>query len=169
MIMEIPFYLTLYQAFVFSSRRQHTSYWRDWSSDVCSSDLRASFTGTRPPGPSRRIELPSIEPTADGYVGFTTTTAQQFRDFLVLVERPDLLDDPELASADGRAARRDEMTEIIRSWTTARTTAECVEQATLLRIPVAPVGNAATLLEMDHFRARGVFEPSADGEFLQPR
>src|SRR5215203_5547195 len=23
----------------FSSRRLHTSYWRDWSSDVCSSDL----------------------------------------------------------------------------------------------------------------------------------
>src|SRR5947209_16008549 len=39
MIMEIPFYLTLYQAFFFSSRRQHTSYWRDWSSEVCSSDL----------------------------------------------------------------------------------------------------------------------------------
>src|SRR3712207_8581245 len=24
---------------LFSSRRRHTSYWRDWSSDVCSSDL----------------------------------------------------------------------------------------------------------------------------------
>src|SRR3712207_6869147 len=26
-------------SFVFSSRRRHTRYWRDWSSDVCSSDL----------------------------------------------------------------------------------------------------------------------------------
>src|SRR5215217_6833959 len=26
-------------SFFFSSRRRHTSYWRDWSSDVCSSDL----------------------------------------------------------------------------------------------------------------------------------
>src|SRR5215203_4151398 len=25
--------------FFFSSRRRHTSYWLDWSSDVCSSDL----------------------------------------------------------------------------------------------------------------------------------
>src|SRR3712207_9034453 len=24
----------------FSSRRRHTRYWRDWSSDVCSSDLK---------------------------------------------------------------------------------------------------------------------------------
>src|SRR3712207_5213378 len=31
----------------FSSRRRHTRYWRDWSSDVCSSDL------CRPPESSR--------------------------------------------------------------------------------------------------------------------
>src|SRR5215217_7278398 len=28
--------------FFFSSRRRHTRYWRDWSSDVCSSDLPAA-------------------------------------------------------------------------------------------------------------------------------
>src|SRR3712207_8919772 len=28
--------------FFFSSRRRHTIYWRDWSSDVCSSDLDLS-------------------------------------------------------------------------------------------------------------------------------
>src|SRR3712207_1002713 len=31
--------------FFFSSRRRHTRYWRDWSSDVCSSDLSASTPG----------------------------------------------------------------------------------------------------------------------------
>ena len=41
--------------------------------------LHASFRGEPPPGASRRIEVPSIAPTADGFVGFTTTTAQQFR------------------------------------------------------------------------------------------
>src|SRR3712207_7101217 len=30
--------------FFFSSRRRHTRYWRDWSSDVCSSDLEAVIT-----------------------------------------------------------------------------------------------------------------------------
>src|SRR5947209_18648317 len=30
--------------FFFSSRRRHTRYWRDWSSDVCSSDL--TFTAS---------------------------------------------------------------------------------------------------------------------------
>ena len=32
--------------FFFSSRRRHTRYWRDWSSDVCSSDLRCKDSGT---------------------------------------------------------------------------------------------------------------------------
>src|SRR5215203_1665849 len=32
------------RSFFFSSRRRHTRYWRDWSSDVCSSDLDAWMT-----------------------------------------------------------------------------------------------------------------------------
>src|SRR3712207_8874354 len=31
--------VVLTKDFFFSSRRHHTRYWRDWSSDVCSSDL----------------------------------------------------------------------------------------------------------------------------------
>src|SRR3712207_8265467 len=33
-------------SFFFSSRRRHTRYWRDWSSDVCSSDLSLRRMGT---------------------------------------------------------------------------------------------------------------------------
>src|SRR3712207_2946138 len=36
--------------FFFSSRRRHTRYWRDWSSDVCSSDLRAGRPCDKMPG-----------------------------------------------------------------------------------------------------------------------
>src|SRR3712207_8792572 len=37
--------------FFFSSRRRHTRYWRDWSSDVCSSDLAGRLrAGRRPSG-----------------------------------------------------------------------------------------------------------------------
>src|SRR5438445_2105466 len=54
--------------FFFSSRRRHTRYWRDWSSDVCSSDLapqRGRWAPRRqrrtPPGgrpPARPTSLP---------------------------------------------------------------------------------------------------------------
>src|SRR3712207_589842 len=44
----------LYFFFFFSSRRRHTRYWRDWSSDVCSSDLDAEIiTATLEPPPDR--------------------------------------------------------------------------------------------------------------------
>src|SRR5206468_3038649 len=36
--------------------------------------LHLSLGGVKAPGPARSIELPSIEPTADGYVGFCTVT-----------------------------------------------------------------------------------------------
>src|SRR3712207_4736650 len=40
MNLVFDFFIWLYMFFFFfSSRRRHTRYWRDWSSDVCSSDL----------------------------------------------------------------------------------------------------------------------------------
>ena len=36
-----------YVVFFFSSRRRHTRYWRDWSSDVCSSDLLVLVLGRK--------------------------------------------------------------------------------------------------------------------------
>src|SRR3712207_8949536 len=40
-------YMRLLRFFFFSSRRRHTRYWRDWSSDVCSSDLGAPAAQAR--------------------------------------------------------------------------------------------------------------------------
>src|SRR5215813_11530169 len=37
--------------FFFSSRRRHTRCGRDWSSDVCSSDLPRALAPSGPPGP----------------------------------------------------------------------------------------------------------------------
>ncbi|MER3453335.1 MAG: CoA transferase, partial [Acidimicrobiia bacterium] len=125
--------------------------------------------GSRSPGPGRSVELPSIEPTADGYVGFCTITAQQFADFLVLIGRPDLVDDRDLASFEGRTRRMAEFCEMVHAWTAKRTTAEIIEAATLLRIPVAPVGNGATIPTFDHFVARNTFVPNPSGRFIQPR
>src|SRR5258707_3244104 len=48
-------------SFFFPSRRRHTRYWRDWSSDVCSSDLVALMDRINPEGepgaPLHRIEI----------------------------------------------------------------------------------------------------------------
>src|SRR5439155_9211410 len=39
-VLHMNFILVLFFFFFFSSRRRHTRWPRDWSSDVCSSDLR---------------------------------------------------------------------------------------------------------------------------------
>ena len=134
------------------------------------SDLFHSLAGRPPlPGPARTVELPSIEPTRDGWVGFNTNSRQQYQDFLLLIERTDLLGDAELARVDGRWRRRDEWNAIVRAWTTRHTTAEVVEKAALLRIPVAPVQDGASVLAHEQFVERGVFVKSPDGDFVQPR
>src|SRR5258707_5472110 len=45
----------------FSSRRRHTRYWRDWSSDVCSSDLTTTIS---PSGDSKKDPDPTRIGTA---------------------------------------------------------------------------------------------------------
>src|SRR5882757_25241 len=42
--------------FFFSSRRRHTRYWRDWSSDVCSSDLVCDISPFEPCHAAARSE-----------------------------------------------------------------------------------------------------------------
>lgn len=118
--------------------------------------------------PRRRTQIPSIEPTADGYIGFSTITAQQFTDFLHMIERPDMAVDETLLDPEKRQLRRDEIVTAIRAWTAVRTTAEILELATAFRIPVAPIGNGANLPSWDHMRERGVYRAGADG-MLRPR
>ena len=133
-------------------------------------DLRDFLAGRpEPRAPGRAVELPSIEPTLDGWVGFNTNTHQQFNDFLLLIERPDLLEDTDLAKMPVRAQRMDEWNEIVRAWTTRHTTAEIVERASLLRIPVAPVQSGKTVCDHVHLQERGVFKTNPAGGFQQPR
>jgi crotonobetainyl-CoA:carnitine CoA-transferase CaiB-like acyl-CoA transferase len=118
---------------------------------------------------SRTLEIPSIEPARDGYIGFCTITGQQWRDFLVLIERPDLLDDAELARWDGRLRRAEEVHTCVRAWTMHHTVDDIIERAAALRVPVGAIGTGETVPRFDHFVARGAFVPHPGADFLQPR
>ncbi len=132
-------------------------------------DLSANLAG-RPPltRPARTVELPSIEPSSDGWVGFNTNTREQFDSFCLLIERPDLLEGEwwRIATRQERAA---EWNAIVRAWTTQHTTAEIVEKAALLRIPVAPVSDGEAVLQIEQAVARGVFLRDPTGTFTMPR
>ena len=122
------------------------------------------------PGPfTRTVEIPSIEPARDGYVGFCTITAQQWRDFVALIERPDLVEDALLARWDERVRRVQEVNAMIHAWTRQHPVAEIVERAAALRIPVAAIGTGETVTRFEHFVARATFVQHPGASFLQPR
>jgi crotonobetainyl-CoA:carnitine CoA-transferase CaiB-like acyl-CoA transferase len=133
-------------------------------------DLMHSLMG-RPPieRPARSVEIPSIEPTLDGWVGFNTNSRQQFDSFLLLIERPDLIEGGEWASLQARLARADEWNEMVRDFTRRHTTAEIVARAVELRVPVAPVADGPAVVDLDQVKARGVLVPDPTDTFLHPR
>ena len=122
----------------------------------------------RPLHDRRFTNLPDIEPTKDGWIGFMIVTAQQWMDFCVMIERPDLAEDSTLFHYNSRNTRRDELEGSIRAWTSQHTTAEIFELGGAFRVPVAPVGNGAEVLEFDHLRVTGAFRVNPRGGFAEP-
>ena len=120
-------------------------------------------------GTGRRVEVPSILPTADGFINVTTNSATQFRDFCMLIDRPEWGEDPAWSRAPNRMARRAEFLDAVFHYTASRPSQEVLETAGLLRIPAGPVLNGADLRGFEQFVARGVFRKSASGRFHQPR
>jgi crotonobetainyl-CoA:carnitine CoA-transferase CaiB-like acyl-CoA transferase len=117
--------------------------------------------------PVRSSQLPNLHPTADGYVALQTTTGQQWLDFCTMIGRDDWYGDERLARGTYRTLHRPELEAVIDAWTSARPTVEIVELATLMRIPVAEVGNGETLPRFDHLVEGGWFTRNPAG-FVQP-
>jgi crotonobetainyl-CoA:carnitine CoA-transferase CaiB-like acyl-CoA transferase len=116
----------------------------------------------------RSVEIPSIEPTRDGYVGFCTTTGQQWTDFCSMLGRQEIAEDHRFLEGRERMDHIEMMQAMIHGWTRERTTDEIIELCELLRIPVAPIGNGEALPTFDHMIRRGLYQ-RAPGGFLQPR
>jgi crotonobetainyl-CoA:carnitine CoA-transferase CaiB-like acyl-CoA transferase len=135
----------------------------------CYLDLMWGILG-RPPvvGVLPNIETPSIEPTLDGFVGFTTYSAQQMSDFLLMIERPDLRETGEFDQFAQRLGRLEDFEEIVHAYTKTHTTDEIVELAQMLRIPVAPICNGRTVLEHEQLVSRGVYVADPSGGFERP-
>lgn len=119
--------------------------------------------------PHRNLEMPSIEPTADGFVGFSTMAQQQFQDFLRMIGAEDWVDDPVISSPFERWAARDMFFERVHAWTKARTTEEIINIASSLRIPVSLIGNGEIVPTFEAFEGRDMFVENPSGGFIQPR
>ncbi|WP_099039127.1 CaiB/BaiF CoA transferase family protein [Mycobacterium neglectum] len=116
----------------------------------------------------RSVEVPSIEPAKDGFVGISMVTGQQWLDFAAMVDCPEFTEVPQLQFQIGRWDYRDWIRERIDPWMRERTVEEIVELGQLFRLPLAALGNGATVREMDHLLERGVYVDNPAG-FAQPR
>jgi crotonobetainyl-CoA:carnitine CoA-transferase CaiB-like acyl-CoA transferase len=135
---------------------------------VCFPSVLRSFLGTDDPG-GRKLDMPSVVAAADGWIGLCIVTREQWDTLVCMVERPDLLGDEELATAEGRKRRADEVQALVEAWTGGRTVAEVLEQAARFRVPAAPLGSGRSVTEIDHFAARGIYQPDPAGRFVAPR
>jgi crotonobetainyl-CoA:carnitine CoA-transferase CaiB-like acyl-CoA transferase len=126
--------------------------------------VEGSSVAQRPP---RIIDAPSIEPTADGFVGFAAHSPVQVRAFLTLLEREDLLGS-DWERLDYRLAHLDAWNEIVREWTRTQPSGSVVAAAARLRIPVAPVLGPEGFFTHPQIAARGLIAAGPDGRFRQP-
>lgn len=121
-------------------------------------DVAAAVVKTPKDAAPYRIRLsPSVEPARDGWIGFNLASTQNHQDFLVLIDRPEWLADPQMNNFMGRYARYEEWTTAVRAWTRQHTVAEIVDKAAQFRIPCAPVHNGRTVLEDAQVVDRGFY------------
>lgn len=116
----------------------------------------------------RSVEIPSIEPAADGWVGFCTVTDKQWQSLAELIGQPQLGSDPQMANSYLRYLNFDTVVPPLHRWTRSHTVEEILEQASRQRIPVAPIGDGRSVLQMAQMQARHIYQHNPAG-FQQPR
>lgn len=117
----------------------------------------------------RGFETPSIERTADGWVGFNTNGPHQIVAFLEMMGRKDLVESGEWTMASARHARIEEWQALVTAWTSVRSTEEVLAQAVAHHVPVAPVTNGRTVAQLDQVIARQSLIAQPGGTALVPR
>jgi formyl-CoA transferase len=86
-------------------------------------------------------------PTLDGWVAILCITAPQWRGLCDLIGRPDLRDDPTLATSPGRVARMHELDQAVTEWTQSRTREQASLELQGAGVPAAALKTVAQLIE----------------------
>jgi crotonobetainyl-CoA:carnitine CoA-transferase CaiB-like acyl-CoA transferase len=103
--------------------------------------------------------------TVDGQWVAVSTSAQSVAERVVrLVGRPDLVDEPWFARGADRAKHADELDEAVGGWIAERTRDEVVTAFEQAQAAVAPIYDAADIVEDPQFRALGTIHEVEDPE-----
>ncbi len=104
-----------------------------------------------------------IRPCADGYVHINVSP-NKVRDFLRMIERPDLADDPGTAGRIGTVEFFEEVEGAYAVWLLERSKTEVVEAAQRARLLAGAINTLTDLVKDAHFQARGFWETVADSQ-----
>ncbi|MEV4731526.1 CaiB/BaiF CoA-transferase family protein [Saccharopolyspora sp. NPDC049426] len=81
-----------------------------------------------------------------------------FRRYMQAIGRPDLAEDPGLATNAGRWERRDELDRAIGEWTSARSRDDVLAVLDDAGVPAGPIYTAADICEDEQYRARDMIQ-----------
>jgi crotonobetainyl-CoA:carnitine CoA-transferase CaiB-like acyl-CoA transferase len=99
----------------------------------------------------------TIYPAADGWIGVTALTPQQWRGLCEMVGLPELARDPAYATTDQRMAAADQVDALLAPALAKRSAAALLLEGQKRRVPLGPVPTTEELLETPHWRERNSF------------
>jgi crotonobetainyl-CoA:carnitine CoA-transferase CaiB-like acyl-CoA transferase len=121
------------------------------------------YFGSKGEGPPRTgnrhgglAESPyNVYPTSDGWVAIICVTEGHWQALTEAMARPDLREDPRLASLKDRVAHMDLVDEVVSAWTKTHSKEALFAHLLAHRIPCAPVRDLGEVMNDPHLHARG--------------
>jgi crotonobetainyl-CoA:carnitine CoA-transferase CaiB-like acyl-CoA transferase len=84
-----------------------------------------------------------------------------YRRLMDAIGRPDLAEDPQLASNPGRVARVHEIDGAIQDWTSTRSVAEALAALEAAEVPAGSIYSVTDIVSDPHYLARGMIQEMA--------
>jgi len=116
---------------------------------------------TRTGGALPGISPSNTYPSSDGrHVVVAGNSDAIFKRLMQVVGRPDLADEPALASNDGRVRSNEMLDAVIATWTSARTMDEILARLDAADVPAGRIYSVADIVEDPHYAAREMILPT---------
>ncbi len=100
----------------------------------------------------------NVYPAKTGHVALLCITEQQWQGLMSAMDRPDLAEDPRLATNLERAEHVDLVDEIVEAWARSLDRDEVVRRAQRHGVPSAPVRDLAEVMSDPHMHERGMLQ-----------
>lgn len=101
----------------------------------------------------------------DGYVTVAVLNANEWRALCAVVGRPDMAEDPELATGQHRSQKHEtHIRPVVEAWMASRTKEQAVEELLAGGVPAAPVQTSRDVASCPHVAAREMLMPAWSNE-----